>query len=201
MKLGAQHLMRAIDDNHPNKDELVKKISITMIEQIDTLSNIATEFSHFAKLPKPDYTSVELVSLIKHSCDLYDEDERAEIIFESHPESLEVTADKDQLIRIFGNLIKNGLQAIPSDREGEIRITLEINDDWVTICIKDNGMGIPKDRLNKIFVPNFTTKSSGAGLGLAMVKEMVVGMGGQVWFETQQNTGTTFYLKLLLYKK
>lgn len=201
MKLGVQHLMRAIDDNHPNKDELVKKISITMIEQIDTLSNIATEFSHFAKLPKPDYTSVELISLINHSCDLYGEDKHAKIIFKDHPEKLEVTADKDQLIRIFGNLIKNGIQSIPKDREGEIEISLDMNTDWVTICIKDNGMGIPEDMLKKIFVPNFTTKSSGAGLGLAMVKEMVVGMGGQVWFETKQNVGTSFYLKLMLHKK
>jgi two-component system, NtrC family, nitrogen regulation sensor histidine kinase NtrY len=201
MKLGVQHLMRAIDDNHPNKDELVKKISITMIEQIDTLSNIATEFSHFAKMPKPDYTSIELISLINHSCDLYGEDHHVKIIFKSHPESLEVTADKDQLIRIFGNLIKNGIQAIPKERTGEIEISLDINEDWVTICIKDNGLGIPDDMLSKIFVPNFTTKSSGAGLGLAMVKEMVVGMGGQIWFETKQNVGTSFFLKLQRSKK
>lgn len=200
MKLGVQHLMRAIDDNHPNKDELVRKISITMIEQIDTLSNIATEFSHFAKLPKPEYTTVELISVINHSCDLYNEDEHAKIVFENSSESLEVIADKDQLIRIFGNLIKNAIQSIPYDREGKIFISLQHEPNAVIICVQDNGMGIPKDRLNKIFVPNFTTKSSGAGLGLAMVKEMVVGMGGQVWFETQPNVGTSFYLKLRLRK-
>ena len=201
MKLGVQHLMRAIDDNHPNKDELVRKISVTMIEQIDTLSNIATEFSHFAKLPKPEYIIVELISLINHSCDLYNEDEHAKIVFENSSETLEVLADKDQLIRIFGNLIKNAIQSIPYGREGKIIISLQQETDAVIICVQDNGMGIPQDRLNKIFVPNFTTKSSGAGLGLAMVKEMVVGMGGQVWFETEQNVGTSFYLKLRLGKK
>lgn len=198
MKLGVQHLLRAIDDNHPNKDELVRKISITMIEQIDTLSNIATEFSHFAKLPRPEYSAVELIAVIKHSCDLYNEDEHAKIYFEHHPETLEVRADKDQLIRIFGNLIKNAHQAIPDHREGKIEFSLTIDPHSVTICVRDNGMGIPQDQLKKIFVPNFTTKSSGTGLGLAMVKEMVAGMGGQVWFETKQDEGTSFYIKLLL---
>jgi len=197
MKLGIQHLQRAIDDNHPNKDELVKKISITLIEQIDTLSNIATEFSNFAKLPRPEYTVIELTSVLIHTCDLYDEEDRSRISFENPEEEIFVQADKDQLIRIFGNLIKNAIQAIPENRDGEIKISVQRENDFVTVCIHDNGVGIPKELLSKIFVPNFTTKSSGTGLGLAMVKAMVEGMEGHVWFETQENIGTTFFVKLL----
>ena len=108
-----------------------------------------------------------------------------------------VRADKDQLIRIFSNLIKNALQAIPDDRKGEVQILLQDLGKEVIITVKDNGIGIPKDQLSKIFVPNFTTKSSGTGLGLAMVKAMTEGMGGQVWFETEENKGTRFYVKLV----
>jgi signal transduction histidine kinase len=197
MKLGIQHLQRAINDNHPNKEELVRKISNTMIEQIDTLSNIATEFSHFAKMPRPEYTQVELISVLQHTCDLYVEDGDTTILFENHPAEILVRADKDQLIRIFSNLIKNALQAIPDDRKGEVQILLQNLATEVIITIKDNGIGIPKDQLSKIFVPNFTTKSSGTGLGLAMVKAMTEGMGGQVWFETEESKGTSFYVKLV----
>lgn len=197
MKLGIQHLQRAINDNHPNKEELVRKISNTMIEQIDTLSNIATEFSHFAKMPRPEYTQVELISVLQHTCDLYVEDGDTSILFENHPAEILVRADKDQLIRIFSNLIKNALQAIPDDRKGEVQILLQDSGKEVIITVKDNGIGIPKDQLSKIFVPNFTTKSSGTGLGLAMVKAMAEGMGGQVWFETEENKGTSFFVKLV----
>jgi signal transduction histidine kinase len=198
MKLGIQHLQRAINDNHPNKEELVRKITNTMIEQIDTLSNIATEFSHFAKLPKPEYTGVELISILQHTIDLYEEDDDSDIVFESHPELVMVRGDKDQLIRIFSNLIKNALQAIPPDRKGLVRITLHtLPEGEIMVAVKDNGIGIPKDQLSKIFVPNFTTKSSGTGLGLAMVKAMAEGMGGSVWFETEEGTGTVFFVQLV----
>ena len=200
MKLGIQHLQRAINDNHPNKEELVRKISNTMIEQIDTLSNIATEFSHFAKMPKPEYTVVELIAVLQHTVDLYDEDDDSDILFADHPEEVMVRGDKDQLVRVFGNLIKNALQAIPDNRKGLVTISISLPDDddkrYVVVSVKDNGKGIPSDQLGKIFVPNFTTKSSGTGLGLAMVKAMTEGMGGNVWFETEEGEGTVFYVKL-----
>ena len=197
MKLGIQHLQRAMDAGHPNKEELVKRISNTLIEQIETLSNIATEFSHFAKMPGPKYTDVDLIGVLEHSCDLYSEVENTTLRFSEHPPKVMVKADKDQLIRIFGNLIKNSIQAIPDSRKGEINISISDREHEVIISVSDNGIGIPKDQLNKIFVPNFTTKSSGTGLGLAMVKTMIEGMGGNVWFETTENAGTTFFVKLL----
>lgn len=197
MKLGVQHLQRAIDANHPKVEEMVKKICNTLIEQIDTLSNIATEFSHFAKMPKPEYTSVELISVLEHTCDLYNEEGHLRIVFEEHDNALYVQADKDQLIRVFGNLFKNALQAIPDGREGLIRLSIAVSENDLTVSVADNGIGIPKEQQGKIFVPNFTTKTSGTGLGLAMVKAMVEGMGGQVWFTTVENEGTTFFIKLI----
>ncbi|MBK7888633.1 MAG: GHKL domain-containing protein [Bacteroidetes bacterium] len=197
MKLGIQHLQRAMDAKHPNMDELVRKISTTLIEQIDTLSNIATEFSHFAKMPKPEYTRVELKGVLIHACDLYNEAGSATVVFEDRAGELFVQADKDQLIRVFGNLIKNAQQAIPDDRVGVVKLRIEESSNDITVSVEDNGVGIPPDQLGKIFVPNFTTKTSGTGLGLAMVKAMVEGMGGQVWFNTRENEGTTFFLKLI----
>lgn len=196
MKLSIQHLQRAIDTNHPDKEILVRKLSGTLIEQIDTLSNIATEFSHFAKMPRPEYTDVELLEVVRHSCELYSEDSSSEIRFESKADRIFVRADKDQLVRIFSNLIKNALQAIPDDREGRICVSVTEEDRSVLVEVADNGTGIPADKQSRIFTPNFTTKSSGTGLGLAMVKTMAEGMDGKVWFETQEGTGTSFFIRL-----
>ncbi len=197
MKLGVQHLQRAWNDNHPNKDEMIKRISTTLIEQIETLSNIATEFSNFAKMPKPDFGILNLGDVIQHTVDLYSQ--TANMFFEidmpQHP--IEINGDKDQLNRIFSNLIKNAIQAIPEDRSGVVKIKLVDNKSDYLISITDNGIGIPDHLINKIFVPNFTTKSSGTGLGLAMVKNMVEGMYGTIEFKTKLGSGTTFTLKFL----
>jgi nitrogen fixation/metabolism regulation signal transduction histidine kinase len=197
MKLGVQHLQRAWNDNHPNKDEMIKRISTTLIEQIETLSNIATEFSNFAKMPKPDFGIVNLRDVIQQTVDLYSQ--TANMFFEiemtQHP--IEINGDKDQLNRIFSNLIKNAIQAIPEDRSGVVKIKLVDNKSDYLISITDNGIGIPDHLINKIFVPNFTTKSSGTGLGLAMVKNMVEGMYGTIEFKTKLGSGTTFTLKFL----
>ena len=107
-----------------------------------------------------------------------------------------VRADKEQMLRVFNNLIKNGIQAIPEERTGIISIKLSLKENsWVT-SIQDNGSGIPVDLQDKIFVPNFTTKSSGMGLGLAMVKSIVETVSGKIWFETTEGKGTTFYISL-----
>lgn len=196
MKLSIQHLQRAIDTDHPDKDMLVRKISGTLIEQIDTLSNIATEFSHFAKMPKPEYTDVELLEVVRHSCELYSEERKSAIRLEHKGEAVHVRADKDQLVRIFSNLITNAIQAIPDNREADICVRIVEEQGSVLIQVQDNGTGISADTQARIFSPNFTTKTSGTGLGLAMVKAMTEGMGGQVWFETEEGKGTSFFIRL-----
>lgn len=195
MKLGVQHLQRAWNDNHPNKDEMIKRISTTLIEQIETLSNIATEFSNFAKMPKAEFAIVNLGDIIQHTVDLYSQTANMFFEIENPSNKIEINGDKDQLNRIFSNLIKNAVQSIPEGHSGLIRIKVVENKDEILISISDNGSGIPAHLINKIFVPNFTTKSSGTGLGLAMVKNMVEGMSGTINFSTKVGEGTTFNLK------
>ncbi len=104
--------------------------------------------------------------------------------------------DESQIQRVFNNLVQNAIQAIPDEREGEISISLENEDDNVLIMIKDNGNGISDELRDKIFVPNFTTKTGGMGLGLAMVRNIIESADGEIWFETVEDEGTTFYVRL-----
>ena len=120
-----------------------------------------------------------------------------DVVFEANdPKEAIVLGDKEQLNRVFSNLIKNAIQAIPDDRRGTIKVGLVPKGNTHLIFIKDNGVGITKEIEKKIFSPNFTTKSTGAGLGLAMVKQMVDNHTGQIYFETQIGEGTTFYVEL-----
>jgi signal transduction histidine kinase len=105
-----------------------------------------------------------------------------------------INADKDQLLRCFNNLLKNAIEATPPDRKGLIDINYLITSKNVLLTIKDNGNGIPENMREKIFEPNFTTKSSGTGLGLAFVKNSIENANGKIWFETTIGIGTTFYL-------
>ena len=107
-----------------------------------------------------------------------------------------INADRDQVLRCFNNLLKNAIEATPPDRFGIIEITHEIDDKHILLTIKDNGNGIPENMRGKIFEPNFTTKSSGTGLGLAFVKNSIENAGGKVWFETTPGSGTKFFLSL-----
>jgi nitrogen fixation/metabolism regulation signal transduction histidine kinase len=195
MKLGVQHLQRAWNDNHPDKEQLLQRISNTLIEQINTLSNIATAFSNFAKLPKTELIEVDLSKVIETIVDLYREPEDVEIIYSNNLKNCFIKADRDQLVRIFSNLMKNAVQAIPENKKGIINIELLDRKEYYEVRISDNGIGINETETSKIFVPNFTTKTSGMGLGLAMVKSMVEGMEGQISFISEVNVGTTFIVK------
>jgi signal transduction histidine kinase len=197
MKLSVQHLQRTYKDHAPDMDEKMERLTKTIVEQIDTLSSIATEFSNFAKMPKANLESVNLSQTIINSVDLYKNSAEAEIVFEDKTvEQPIVMADKDQLLRVFNNLIKNATQAIPEGRKGNIHIRLTKEDHQYLVSIHDNGNGISDDVLEKIFMPNFTTKTGGMGLGLAMVKNIIETINGRIWFETKTNAGTTFYVSL-----
>lgn len=196
MKLSVQHLQRTYKDNAPDMDEKMERLTKTIIEQIDTLSTIATEFSNFAKMPKANMEPVNLKQSILNTVDLYKNTEEADIIFESSLESPFVMADKEQLLRVFNNLIKNAVQSIPEDEKGKVKITLGREGSQYLVSVSDNGTGISEDVLDKIFRPNFTTKTGGMGLGLAMVKNIIETINGRIWFETKSDTGTTFYVSL-----
>ncbi|MBC3541528.1 sensor histidine kinase [Rufibacter sediminis] len=197
MKLSLQYLRKAMQDGRSNLEELVEKISNTMITQIDVLSDIATSFSNFTAMPELKLEILELNSLIRRTTDLHLNPQQHRVDVLLPEETVYVKADENQLIRIFNNLLLNALQAVPSAQTPEIKVTLQLDGTpWALVSIQDNGTGIPADVQPKIFIPNFSTKYSGSGIGLAVVKKGVEAIGGSIWFETQENVGTTFFLKL-----
>lgn len=194
MKLSIQHLERSIADNPSDLPERIKRTAKTLVEQIDTLTNIANEFSSFAKMPKAHEQEVNLVEVIETVIDLYKK-EVVEITFNNACKTAPLLADKDQLNRIFNNLIKNAIQALPADRKGKIEVSLQAHKKHYEIKITDNGIGIPEEMQDKIFTPNFTTKTTGMGLGLAMVKNMVENLNGTIDFTTSTE-GTIFRVEV-----
>lgn len=197
MKLSIQHLQRSWEDKVDNWDEVMKKTTRNLIEQIDHLSSIATAFSNFAKLPKASTAEVDIVSTITGITNLFESTENVDISLSMNGiDSLYVISDKMQLNRIFINLLKNSVQSIPKDREGRISIELIREPDMALVRICDNGTGIPENVRSKLFTPNFTTKSGGMGLGLAIVKNIVEQYGGKIGFTTVHQQGSCFWFKL-----
>lgn len=200
MKLSLQHLQRTWKDHAPDMEQKMEQVTKTIIDQIDTLSNIATEFSNFAKMPRANFEKVNVCDILQNSISLFHDTENTELEFKN--ETLEedwVWADKEQLLRVFNNLLKNAVQSIPEHQKGKIQILLAKEENNYKVTIADNGSGISTDNLHKIFVPNFTTKNGGMGLGLAMVKNIVENTGGHIRFETQLHKGTTFFVYLPCY--
>ncbi|MFZ6050653.1 sensor histidine kinase [Halocola ammonii] len=195
MKLRVQHLERAWQDQKPDFDERLRNFSKSLVEQIDTLTNIANEFSHFAKMPKAKIERIDLSDTIKSSLELFQESEKVEFNFEDKSEGKAwIRADKDHLTRVFNNLITNAIQAIPDSRPGKVDVLLKRDHEQLLVEVRDNGEGIPEDKQNKIFEPNFTTKRTGTGLGLAMVKNIIENSRGEVWFESVPGSGTVFFI-------
>jgi len=197
MKLNVQHLQRTVEIGKYDP-KMVKKISETLIEQIDSLTAIANEFSDFAKMPKARNKKINLVSNLKNLLQLFEATSRVRIGLDlGEYKSVYVLADKEQLMRVFINLVKNGLQSIPEGREGIIDIKLEVHgEQTVRVTFRDNGKGIPEEIKDKLFQPNFTTKSAGMGMGLAISYNIVRSLGGKIWYDTVLNEGTTFYVEL-----
>ena len=197
MKLSVQHLQRTSSGDPEEMKERIDKLSKMLIEQIDALSNIASEFSSFAKMPTPNIELVCINELVKNCSELFKETENSELTFiDKTQEKYFVEVDKDQCVRVCTNLIKNAQQSIPESGMGKIEIELFIKNKQIILKVKDNGTGIAPEAMDKIFVPNFSTKSEGMGLGLAMVKNIVESFDGKIWFETTQNAGTSFYVSL-----
>ncbi len=196
MKLSVQHLQRAWNERSGNLDELFKRISKTLIEQIDALSTIASEFSNFANMPRAKNEALDLHDVLRSSVNLFDATPGVEITLDKNSDPQKIFADREQLVRAFSNLIKNAVQSIPESRHGRISISSKTENGFHVVAIADNGSGIPDALRTKIFTPNFTTKSSGTGLGLAMVKSTVEAAGGIVDFKSEEGKGSTFYISL-----
>ncbi|RYE35676.1 MAG: HAMP domain-containing histidine kinase [Sphingobacteriaceae bacterium] len=194
LKLGLQLLSKSWKDKDPKFDMKFQKFSLSFIEQIETLSRIATEFSDFAKLPDAKPEVVNIFDVISRATNIFSQSETMRIDFIPAAELYLIRADKDQLMRCFNNLLKNAIEAMPENHKGVITITYQTTKDSIQVEVKDNGNGIPENLRSSIFQPNFTTKSSGTGLGLAFIKNAIENAGGKIWFESETDVGTTFFL-------
>ncbi len=200
MKLNIQYLQR-LRGNTEDLEAGIERVSRLLIEQIDTLSAIATEFSNFAKMPVARNQVFNLSTQLKKVIDLFETHDKAIIRLQDETSGkIHVKADREQFSRAIINLIKNAIQAIPSDQEGRIDIFLSQYRHNGLIKITDNGAGIAEELQDKLFSPSFTTKTSGMGLGLAIVKSIVENFKGRIWFKTKQDVGTTFFVEIPVYE-
>jgi two-component system, NtrC family, nitrogen regulation sensor histidine kinase NtrY len=201
MKLSIQYLLHAYQSNPDPKsiEPLLKRVSGTLVEQIESLAQIATEFSNFAKMPQPENIQFSLNDLVASVHHLFkNERPDMDISIELPRSDFEVYADRNHVTRVINNLLKNAIQAIPDDRKGEVKMELSQQGRNAILKVMDNGTGIPLDIQEKVFSPNFSTKNSGTGLGLAICKNIIEGFKGDIYFETEQDKGTTFYVELPL---
>ncbi|HOI28089.1 MAG TPA: HAMP domain-containing sensor histidine kinase, partial [Paludibacteraceae bacterium] len=179
-----------------------KKTSQVLIEQIDNLSRIASEFSNFAKTTQGVIEKIDIVEKISSSVALF-ENNAEEVQFALDLNGVEhayVMADGKQMLQVFNNLFRNAIQAIPENRQGKINVSCLEENDCVLIKVQDNGSGVPEQNKENLFLPNFTTKTSGMGLGLAIVKNIINSVNGTIWFDSVAGVGSTFYIKLPLHK-
>lgn len=190
MRLSVQSFQRKFDPSDPAIHQKVDEFSKTLIQQIDTMSSIASAFSNFAKMPAQQNETLNVVSVVKLALDIFNEEY---ITFIAEEKEIIAKFDRTQLIRVVTNLIKNGIQSIPDDAEDpKIIVHVSSLDGMVKITVQDNGIGISEDNKSKVFEPKFTTKTSGMGLGLAMVKNIVETYNGTINFISEKGKGTTF---------
>ncbi len=199
LKLGVQLLEKSWKEQDPNFEKKFASFNKSFIEQIDSLATIASEFSNFAKMPDTKLENLELVPIIEQAIGVFSSAENVEITMTNQVKGdLIVLGDKDQLLRTFNNLLKNAIEATESKERGVIRLKIVNDQKFAFVEVEDNGKGIDEGLQDKIFVPNFTTKSSGTGLGLAFVKQAIENAGGTIHFNSSLNKGTTFYLSFPL---
>ncbi|APX99012.1 HAMP domain-containing protein [Lacinutrix venerupis] len=189
MRLTVQSFQRKFDPNDENIHQKVDEYSKTLIQQIDTMSSIAGAFSNFAKMPAQKNETLNVVEIVDLTLDIFNENY---ITFQSDKKEIIAKFDRTQLIRVVTNLIKNGIQAIPEDRQPQIIVNVSDDNENIKITVSDNGIGVSEENKLKIFEPKFTTKSSGMGLGLGMVKNIVETYNGTITFVSIKDQGTTF---------
>ncbi len=192
MRLSVQSFQRNFDKNDPNIESKVEEYSNTLINQIDTMSSIASAFSNFAKMPAQQSETLNVPKIVKLALDIFNENY---IEFKSEKEEILAKFDRTQLIRVVTNLVKNATQALKDVENPHILVMVEEEEETVLVSVSDNGSGISEENKDKVFEPKFTTKSSGMGLGLAMVKNIVETYSGSISFVSKQKKGTIFNLR------
>ena len=189
MRLSVQSFERRFDVNDPNIKEKLKEYSNTLIQQIDLMSSIAAAFSDFAKMPKQRKETIEIIGVVKMALDIFNEEY---VSFYPIEKELYVNLDKTQLIRIVTNLIKNATQAVEEEKKPRIDVKVFCKKDKIFIEVSDNGKGIKQEVEHLIFEPKFTTKTSGMGLGLPMIKNIIEAYDGSINFASIEGKGTVF---------
>ncbi|MCC7467348.1 MAG: HAMP domain-containing histidine kinase, partial [Saprospiraceae bacterium] len=195
MKLSMQQLER-LSGSPEQAAAYLRKAITRLIEQIDSLAQIASEFSMFANLDIKTKNDVVINEAVESVHDLFSEQKHVNLSLSLPEEKFHILGDKNHLIRVFNNLVINAIQAIPTDRQGEIKVSLSRKGNNSVIQISDNGGGIPPEIRERVFEPNFTTKTSGSGLGLAICKKIIEAHGGTISFETRDNEGTDFFVEV-----
>lgn len=202
MKLSVQMAQMKQQRDPENFPEYFEKTSSLLIEQIDNLSRIASEFSTFAKTTVTVREEVDLASKVRSVVALFENNQECvQFELDMHDvDSAMVWSDNKQILQVFNNLFRNAIQAIPDTVAGLIKVDFQIKDEAALIAITDNGCGIPEENMQTIFQPNFTTKTSGMGLGLSIVKTIVNLANGEIWVDSTVGVGTTFYIRIPLIK-
>ncbi|MBC7588513.1 MAG: HAMP domain-containing histidine kinase, partial [Chitinophagaceae bacterium] len=199
-KLSIQYLQRAINNNSANVKELSTQVAETLVLQIDQLSNIAGDFSQFANINNSRPEKFDATDIVNSLVQLHQSNGNIQIHYQKQVGNYMIYADKTEFARMLTNLIKNAIESAEEDDAIQIHIHQQIINGQMQITIQDNGNGIPQEMQHKIFTPNFTTKSSGTGLGLAICKGIVENANGKIWFETEENKGSTFFIQIPLMK-
>ena len=196
MKLNLQYLQMAIDNNSPEVKNISLYVANVLLEQIEHLAKIANDFAQFANIGNSKNQLFDINHTLINVSSLYSANEKLQISTYLQPGEIIIEADKTQINRLFTNLLQNAVQSVPETRKVIIDIRSKLSNRHVTVSVKDNGIGIPSEMYSKIFIPNFTTKTSGTGLGLAMCKGIVEKLNGKIWFETREGEWTIFYVEL-----
>ena len=197
MRLSVQSFERKFDPEDPKIVEKVKEYSNTLIQQIDTMSSIASAFSTYAEMPAQQDERLNVVKITKLALDIFNEDY---IHFEASQKEIVAMFDRTQLIRVITNLVKNSTQALKNTENPRIDVKVFARDEQAIITVADNGSGISGENKPMVFEPKFTTKTSGMGLGLAMVKNIVETYGGSITFESEQDGRTIFTVTIPQFK-
>jgi two-component system, NtrC family, nitrogen regulation sensor histidine kinase NtrY len=195
MKLTIQQMQRTMSGDLPQSDRM-KRTMDSLIDQIDNISDIATSFSEFAKMPLPKNERFEITSVLNKAADLYADGSKLDIHRDIAAQKVFIQGDRQLMGRIITNLIINGIQSVPPTRRPQITLRLYTQDSSAYIEVRDNGAGIPNSIQSKVFLPNFSTKGEGSGLGLAIAKRGIEHAGGSIWLESEEDTGTSFFISL-----
>ena len=193
MKLNVQLFERTLRAENPLIKRKVKLFSDSIIEQIDTLSNIASAFSDFARMPMSKKEKLDISKIAENTINFFN---TTNIVFEKPTKSCYIYADRGQIIRILNNLLNNAIESVPENKTPLITVNIKLINECVNLSIGDNGEGIPTALHKKIFNPSFTTKNSGMGLGLAIVKRIINDLNGSISFKSSEGEGTTFYVSI-----